>query len=188
LAWTLCTKQDVQNLHNIDVASLQDSWSEMAEGLIAEYMGSPAVAQDVTYTETFDGNGKNIIVVERPPIKSVTSVKFSGTSIPVGDYEVGDTIITLLYYNLPNGIRNVSVEYVSGYESGTVPESVRLAAVAMIAAMANHYKRFGADASLKWADVQQQTASQSPTRATGLITHLKDIMMSIIRRNRIRIG
>lgn len=186
MAWTLCTKQDVASIHNIDVTSLQDSWSETVEGLISEYMGSPALAQDTTYVEKFDGNGKNVIAVRRPPIKSVTSVKFSGTSIAAADYDVGTTTIKLLYYNLPRGINNIEVEYVSG--STTVPESVRLASVAMIAAMYNHYGRHGADGSIKWADVERATTGERPTRTAGLITHLKDIMKSTIRRNKLRIA
>jgi len=187
LAWTLCSKQDVAVLHHIEVTSLQDAWSEMVEGLISEYMGSPAIVQDTTYTETFDGDGKDIITVRRPPIKTVTSVSFSGTSISSGDYEVGDTIIKLLYYGTPAGSRNVEVVYVSGY-SDDVPASVRLAAAAMIAAISNHYGRFGADTSLKWADVQDTRTSNTPTKAGGLITHLESIMKSIIRRNKIRVG
>lgn len=187
MPWTLCTKQDVKALHNIDVASLEDSWSTMAEGLIAEYVGSPALSQDTTYIETFNGDSTNIIRVGRPPIKSVTSIKFSGTSIPASDYEVGTTVITLLYYTLPSGIKNIEVEYVSGYP-GSIPESVRLAAIAMIAAMSNHYKRFGSDGSLKWADVQEATTSSTPTKSAGLISHLFDIMRTTIRRNKIRIG
>ena len=185
MAWKLCSKQDVEDLHNVAGEDLKDSWSELVEGLISEYMGSPALVSDIAYQEKHSGSNGYALNVRRPPIKSVTAVKFDGSTIASTDYIVGETTVTLLYYPFPSGHKNIEIDYTSGAD--TVPQSVRLAAASMLAACVNHYKRFGADGSLKWADTEQSVAGPTPTRDIGLITHLKAIMMSALRRNKLRI-
>ena len=94
--WNFCSKADVQELHNIDPTNLLDTWSVMVEGLISEYMGSPALTSDTVYTETYSGNGTYVLFVQRPPIKSVTSVTIDESVVSASEYEVGESTITLL--------------------------------------------------------------------------------------------
>jgi hypothetical protein len=87
--------------------------------------------------------------------------------------------------NFIEGNLNVEVTYMSG--STEIDPTVKLAAIAMIAAMANYYGTHGSDSSLKWAVADEQSAGEpSPNRNIGLTSHLQRIMKRILRRERVR--
>jgi len=100
-------------------------------------------AQD-TFTETYDGDGTNEIVLDQFPVESITSCTI--TDDDDTDYDIDadefriDTAAAIVrfkpsstadYNYFPSGFRNVQFVYTAGY--ATVPEDVQ-SAVAQVAA------------------------------------------------------
>jgi hypothetical protein len=81
---------------------------------------------------------------------------------------------------------NIMITYTAG--SLEIPFSVRLAAMTMVAAMINYKRRAGADGSLKWGNVDKKLGNSLPISDIGLVKHLKTIMMTILKRDRPRLG
>lgn len=184
MAWEIVTKQEVRSVHPMDVTEMPDLWSEMVEALIRQHLSSPNLGKPASVTEVHSGDGTSMLLVKSPPIDSVTSITVAQATLTSADYVVFPNHIQLKHQVFPEGNLNVEVTYVSG---GTVDPTVKLAAVAMIAAIANYQGRHGADASMKWANVDQQMAGEeTPTRNIGLTSHLKTIMKRVLRRNRVR--
>lgn len=185
MAWTLCTKQDIEGLHPIPIVSLRDDWSELVEALIREHMDSPFLGITDTITNEYhDGDGTPILRVKNPPIYAVTEVKINDVLLSAGDYVVFNTYVQLKSQVFPQGNLNVMVSYIAG--SVTVPYTVRLAAISMIVAIANYRNRSGADTSLKWSAGDQKVGEESANLQVGLASHLRAIMKQILRRPVVR--
>lgn len=186
--WTLCTKQDVTAIHPIDEAELQDFWSETVEGLIRQHKGTPHLGEPLAIANEYhDGDGSNVLVVDKPPIASVSSLAVNGASLTSSDYIVSNNIIKLVSQTFPEGTANVIVSYSSG-SSANVDPVVRFCAATMIVAIINYKGRAGAEGSIKMAQRDTRYGSQTPNVNTGLIAHLKGIMEQILRREKVRIG
>lgn len=185
MAWTLCSPEDVASLHPISVEDIEDTWSDMVEGLIRSHTGQPFLGSSSAISdEVHSGDGSNILRVSAPPIVSVTSLQIDDTVLDEDEYYAYDTTIQLKYVVFPRGSLNVKVSYVSGMEE--VPDDIRLAAAAMIVAIINYRKRHGADASLKWGTANQKAGEESPNLNVGLTSHLVRIMKQILKRPRVR--
>jgi len=192
MAWSFVSKAKVSAVYGISTTELQDEWSDWAEGLIKDYMGVDYIGTTSSVTETHDGDGTNLMVVNKPPIASVISLSISDVSVSSADYKVYDSYVKLvatsnpllvtveqdrnLYF--PVGEQNVSITYVSGYSS--VPTKVEWCAAQMIGTIAQFSKRKGVDSSLQFS---------SPTEARGervrmpkLYLTLNDIMKNVLGR------
>lgn len=189
MAWEICTKEDVKSLYPTLEADLLDIHSNIVEDLIREYMGAPHLGTSVAITDEYhNGDGGDVITVFKPPIVSVQSVTISDALIPTSDYVVTDHTIQLLYDTFEEGRANVVLDYTSG--SGTVPGSARMAAIAMVIALLNYKGRYGADGSIVWgvpAETRQEGGERSPVFNIGLISHLKRIMVGMLKREKVRV-
>jgi hypothetical protein len=189
MAWEICTKEDVIALYPILEADLLDIHSDMVEGLIREYMGAPHLGAAVAIADEYhNGDGNDIIAVYKPPIVSVQSVTVSDALIPASDYVTTEHTIQLLYDTFEVGRANVVLDYTSG--SSTVPGSARMAATAMVIALLNYKERHGSDGSLIWgvpAETRQEGGERSPAFNIGLISHLKRIMVGMLKREKVRV-
>lgn len=184
MSWRMCSKEDVVSIHPVPVADLQDGWSEMVEGLIREYMDMPYYADPTAVTnEKHSGDGSNLLVVRRPPIISVTSLLVSDASLQPSDYVVFPNHVLLKNQTFPEGSLNVDISYQSG--TAEVSQSVRLAAIAMIVAIINYRKRYGADSSIKWSSNDTKAGEESPNLNVGLTSHLTQIMKRLLKRSKI---
>lgn len=185
MAWTLCTKEDIANLHPIPAASLKDDWSSLVEALIREHMETPYLGLlEAVVDEYHDGDGTVFLRVKNPPIYSVESVRINNVLLLSSDYVVFGSYIQLKSQIFPKGNLNVVISYTSG--STQVSYSVKLAAVSMVVALANYWGRAGADASLKWSSGDQKAGEESANRNLGLTSHLKGIMKQLLRRPVVR--
>jgi hypothetical protein len=185
MAWQLCTKQDVVNIHPVREEDLQDQWSDMVEALIRQYLGAPYLGTTQVITdEEHCGDGTTILQIRKAPIVSVSSLYVNGSYLTASDYAVFDTYIQLRNQVFPKGILNVKVSYTSG--ESEVSETVKLAAAAMVIAILNYNRRMGADGSLKWSASERQVGEQTPTKTVGLTSHLEQIMKRLLKRRRFR--
>lgn len=183
--WTLCSKEEVILIHKYPIDQLQDLWSEIVEDLIIQHLGAPyyGTSQAIT-NETHDGDGNNILVVRKPPIISVEEVRVSAIALTSADYVSYPNHIALVAQTFPEGVLNVQIDYTSGQP--VVRPSVKLTAIAMIAAIINYSRRYGADSSFKWGSPDDQIGEPTPNLNVGLTSHLVTIMKRMLRRERVR--
>jgi hypothetical protein len=186
MAWILCSKKDVTSIHPIAEADILDEWSDFVEDLIRDHMGQPylGTTEDVV-DEYHNGSGSVLLNVRKPPIVSVNSLTVSEITLSPSDYIVFGSYIQLKNMVFPVGNLNVAISYTSG--SLVIKPTVRLTAAAMIVALINYKKRFGADTSIKWGNVDQKGGEESPNQQIGLADHLKTIMKRFLKRDRLRV-
>lgn len=185
MAWLLCSKQDVINIHPCQDEDLKDQWSEMIEGMIRQHMGTPYLGEEEVISEELHcGDGTSILGVRKPPIVSVSEVKVNTLALTAADYVVFNSYIQLRYETFPTGTLNVSISYTSG--GLNISPQVRLCAAAMVVAIVNYNRRMGADASIKWGETERKTGEETPNLNVGLTSHLITIMKRTLRRPKIR--
>lgn len=185
--WSLATKQDVVDLVPGCETELKDSWSEMVEALIRQYMGEDILGDVETITdEEHSGDGTSILVPRKQPIVSVTSLSVAGAALTAADYAVFGNYIQLRNGMVfTRGVLNVKLTYVAG--DMDVDPTVRLCATAMLVAMLNYKRRGGADGSVKWGATETRAGEETPNQNIGLTSHLDRIMKRTLRRRRARI-
>lgn len=185
MAWTLCSKEEVIIIHPFPLDQLHDLWSEVVEDLIIQHLGAPYYGtSQVLINETHDGDGNNILIVRKPPIISVEEVRISAIAVTSADYVVYPNHVALVAQNFTKGILNVQIDYTSGQE--TVRPTVKLTAIAMIAAIINYTRRYGADSSFKWSSPDDTIGEPTPNLNVGLTSHLRAIMKRMLRREKVR--
>jgi len=134
MAWELCRKEDVIDIHPYPLDQLKDSWSDYAESLVRREMGTPYLGTETALTnETHDGDGTPLLVVRKPPIVSVQDVRINSVSASASDYVVFQNHIKMVAENFPEGNLNVQIDYTSG--DITVDPIIKLTTAALIAAM-----------------------------------------------------
>lgn len=169
-------------MHPVPQGELLDEWSDMVEALIRQHIRKPNLGADVVVADEWhDGNGTNILIVRKPSIVSVQAVYINDVQLTASDYVVFDTYVELKSGVFPEGALNVRVSYTSG--GITIDPVIRLAAIAMIAAIVNYRKRAGSDGSRKWASPEIQVGEDAPTANIGLASHLTKIMKQFLRRD-----
>jgi hypothetical protein len=174
------------SLHPIKEAELLDEWSDFVEGLIRQHLSTPYLGESVVVTNEYhDGDGTNLLFVSKAPIISVQSLSVNGVVLLSSEYRAFPTYIELDGMVFPEGSLNVIVSYTSG--SSGMDDTVRLAASAMIVAIINYRKRFGADSSVRWAALDQKVGEESPNMGVGLVDHLNAIMKNVLRRPKLRL-
>lgn len=119
-----------------------------------------------TYTEKYNGNGKQFLQVRNWPITAISSLSSNGIAIvPSPDgildgYIFDDTLATVyllgpLYFN--KGIRNIFITYTAGY--ATVPVDIAQACNELVGAKFKRRQRIGITSQQIGG---QQTVSYSP--------------------------
>lgn len=189
IPWTLCSKEDVSNIHPVAISDLEDEWSVMVEALIRQHMSQPYLGLDaVTITDEYhNGDGTSMLLVKKPPIVSVTGVYLNDVTLTSTSYVVFDSYVQLKYGVFTDGILNVKISYTSGVPSNEVDPVVRLAAASMIVAILNYRRSWGADSSLKWGEPDDTMGERSPNYNVGLTSHLTQIMKRLLRRPVVRV-
>ena len=117
-------------------AEFIDIWLAAVSRRIDELCG-PVVVR--TVTETYSGDGRDVIYLRTPPAAGVTSVTVDGSVLAADDYELDNDnrFIAKLYRNggiWPSGRRNIVVEYEAGRsaDTETVGPLFKLAASAIL--------------------------------------------------------
>lgn len=185
-AWLLCSKEDVMSLIPIKESEIEDFWSEAVEGMIRQHLGMPYLGKTQAITgEKHNGDGTIVLRVNKPPIDSVSSLVVDGATLLASDYHIFTTHIQLKYLTFTEGSLNVEINYTSG--TTAIDSHIRLCAAAMIVAIVNYRRRFGADASIKWGTADQKQGESTPMAQQGLTEHLVNIMKKTLKRSRVRV-
>lgn len=189
MAWEFCSKQDVMDIHPIDESALKDSWSDFVQGLIVQHKGNPYLGNPTTVSDEYhNGDGTDIVFVNKPPILSVTSLQLNGSSLLSSDYIVSSNHIQLRYGFFTKARANIVLTYESGVDLADIDDTVRFCAALMIVAIVNYRGRMGADSSIRFANAEVKEGEKTPNVNIGLLTHLKAIMRSTLRRDKIRVS
>jgi hypothetical protein len=185
MAWELCSKEEVISIHHAPLDALPDLWSDVVEDLIRTHLGAEyyGTSQPII-AETHSGDNTNILLVRKPPIISVEELRVSAIALVSTGYVIFPNHVALRAQNFPEGTLNVQIDYTSG--KLTVKPSVKMAAIAMIAAIMNYRGRYGADSSIKWGVGNQQVGEENPNIKVGLTSHLSVIMKRMLRREKVR--
>lgn len=92
---------------------------------------------DATYTEKYDGNGQDFLMLNQYPVISLTSVNYvnplddATTELSVDDITINNETGELYYpFRFAKGRYNVSVVYTAGYTS--VPDALKLTVCEMV--------------------------------------------------------
>lgn len=96
------------------------------------------------YDELYDGNNRDRLVLRVFPVKEITSIAISGTSIPGSTYalDARSGIVRLTDGSrFPKGILNVQVVYKAGFEE--IPDDIKLAVKTAISFLVNQKSRIG---------------------------------------------
>jgi hypothetical protein len=101
------------------------------------------------YTETYDGNGQDVLYLRQYPINSVTSITLDDDTLDSDDYTVEDTGI---YYEdgWTKDRRNIVVVYNAGYS--TIPADLHMVATRLAADLVNMTGQSGTIQSEKIGD------------------------------------
>jgi len=191
--WVYCTKEDVSDFCGVATSDMKDSWSRIVEGLIDEHTGSRFDAVH-TYTEAYDGDGTNTLILNNAPIVSVTSVSIDDVALQSSDYVVYSSgYIRLVSSNygaldralgsgsvFPVGRQNIDVVYTAN--AATVPAYVQLAAILAISELALISRRGGADGSLAVSRATQRAGEDNRTnrRSVDISGRLRTIIRNTI--------
>lgn len=193
--WEYCSKSDVASYTGFSEDKLKDSWSSVVEGLIDEHTGLHY--GDVTqYTESYDGNGSDMLALVHRPIVSVASLSIDDVSIGSTEYVVYSSGYIRLVSGSPSGAlekalgstsarfpvgeQNIDIVYTA--HSSTVPAYVRLAAILMVSEMAMVAERAGADGSLAVSRAVQRAgeSERSYRRSFDISGRLRAILSNTI--------
>lgn len=187
MAWTLCSKEQVTSIYKINVAVLDDFWSDTVESMIRSYVRAPYLGlPEVSITEKHSGDNTPVLSLNNPPATSIASVDIKGAVVDSNRYDFVSTAVALTDgTTFPKGILNIGVTYTTG--GGEVPPKVSLAAATMIASVAIFEGRAGSDGSIKYGDLPAFLAGDTNVRDVGLVTYLKYIMSSMLDKYQIRI-
>lgn len=121
--------QDLQKFTNVypeDGDTLQQIYLGSATEIIESYLGYNPELQ--TYTNYFDGNGKNILFLNAKPISILQSVSINGVEQNLNDYYFdGATECLYTTDKFSSGTKNIKVVYTAGYS--TVPDLIKLSAL-----------------------------------------------------------
>lgn len=130
----LCSYSDVETFLNIDLdtslqSQLTNTFIPYVDAAIKRFLGYDV--EQATYTETFDGNEQTDIFLRHVPIASITSVTEDGNTLVQGnekDYVYYDNGRLRRIVVRWSGIKpkNVTVVYVGGYASDSIPENISL--------------------------------------------------------------
>lgn len=100
-----------------------------------------------TYTDVFDGTGRQVYIFRNYPALSVASLTIDGQPIPAsgGAFEAGYRAdaarLVLIGHTFASGLMNCSVTYSAGYEA--VPDDINQATIEIIAHRYREKDRIG---------------------------------------------
>lgn len=137
----LTTLETVKRYLGTDVGDTDDDalLTSMIGAARARLLSETGRNFSATFTETFDGDGTDVLVLSRSPVVSVSSVKVNGDTIPQRTTVTGSgwvlsrSEVSLAGSVFFRGEQNVEVTYVAGWDSAQVPEDVDFASVELVA-------------------------------------------------------
>lgn len=131
----LATVKDLQNFSGV-FESEENSQAELflgsASDIIINYLGYDPELKN--YKNFYNGNGQNYLRLETKPIQQINEIQINGIVEPLADFDFDDD--TLIYKNgkFPDGIKNICIDFDSGFEK--VPDLIKLTCLRIAAILA----------------------------------------------------
>ena len=135
----LATLEALKLRLGIDHDRQDKQFTQMLAGISAAvetYLERKIEAAD--YTERYNGNGKDRLVLNPYPVQAVTSVRINGRAADGWDF---DDWLLMRPHGFDKGLRNVEVRYRAGYE--TVPADIAEAVLEIAMQRINEAKNGG---------------------------------------------
>jgi len=173
MVWEYCTKEDVEKYSGFSSSRLEDSWSEWVESLMEERLGK-IFTGTTQYTETYDGDGTDILLLDKVPLVSVSALSIDSVGANASEYKVytagyirlvhtaGSAIeeaIGSTSATFPVGQKNISITYTAG--EAAVPAYVEMAAAMAISQIALISERAGVEGSLSMSMASGRRAGET---------------------------
>lgn len=188
MAWEAVSKDEVAALSGVASSALRDEWYNMAIAVIAELANLWNIGTPTNITEVKDGNGTSRIMVNRPPVYSVTSVKIDDVPVPASaivydssGIHLKSTVSVNPYVGrirFERGVKNVELAYVSG--SPVVDHSVSLAIALIVKELSNLKTAEGTDSRLFTFRPTKSHATEDPLYEWGVHGKIKGIITSLL--------
>lgn len=188
MAWEAVSKAEVARISGTKEDNIHDEWYDWAVGLIKRHSRIHNIGTDaeVVVTEERDGNDTRRILVNKPPIISVTSVTIDGYTVS-SDYYTHDSVSIVLTDNLPtnphlaterfaNGAKNVTLVYTSGGVDSAVSAAIAL----IIKEFSGLERSEGAEARLQFYQVGKNRATEAPLVEWGVHGKIVGIIKSFL--------
>mgnify|MGYP000879352831 CR=1 FL=1 len=126
ISYTLTQTADVKEYLNISSATYDALFEKLVYGVseyLQSYLGGRSL-EEAEYTEYYDGDGSNLLLLRQFPVASVTSLSYkSGTNtspiwnlIDPNNYNVDTRSGIIKNAPLPGGTQNIKVVYTAGYK------------------------------------------------------------------------
>lgn len=121
----LATKEELEKFTGVqedELSSQAELFLGSASDIIRNYLGYDPELKN--YKKAFNGNGTNILRLGSKPIQKINEVEINGVVEPMEDFYFDDD--TLFYKDgfIPEGIKNVRIDFDSGFE--TIPDLIKL--------------------------------------------------------------
>lgn len=172
-AWTsLANVKEVLKITDVDRDSLITNIINRSYKILETYLGR--VMKSATYTEYYDGDGSETLLLEQYPIISVTSlyddperVFGSDTLLDPSNYLIYKERGSIKLYNDESvfmcGLQNIKVIYVAGY--ATMPGDLEDACIQMAETIFNRVTTGGFDQATLGQESQQYDKDLIPYNA-----------------------
>jgi hypothetical protein len=192
MAWEIVSRAEVSSVSGMNADELRDDWYNMVVGILHEVTPYELFHTTTTITdEVHDGDGTNLLVVNRPPIVSISSISIDGVAVSSTCYTAYGNFVklspseeNLLTPIFPKGVGNVTISYTSGFS--TVPTDIKLGVINAIEIIALHKKRGASTADLRYDSAADQDGSPEPgVPYASLAYTIRKILRTSIGRKRI---
>lgn len=192
MSWEYCSKADVFLYCGIAEERLEDYWYDMVESIITRYTGEE-YGSATDFTETYDGDGTDTLLLNHKPLNSVASLSIADVEITSSEYKVYSAGYIRLVSGVqassldhsigsgstfPSGEKNISVTY-NALEP-LVPGYVRMGAATMISQIALVHERGGSEMSLVNSEASSMGDNVRYIGSADLTKKLRSIMRTII--------
>lgn len=129
---TIKDLQDFTGVYEQEENSQSKLFLGSASDIIRNYLGYDPELKN--YKKAFNGNGQNYLRLETKPIQKINEVEINGVVEPLEDFYFDDD--TLFYKDgfIPEGIKNVRIDFDSGFE--TIPDLIKLTCLRIAAILA----------------------------------------------------
>lgn len=133
----LCTRKEVKDYINIKgddntVDNLLNDLIGRISTAFESFCGRPFIS--ASYTEYYDGDGSNMLFVDKYPLTSIDSINDdtswswgASTLIAATNYRIADERYVILDTTLSKGNQNVKIVYTGGYS--TIPADLKQACI-----------------------------------------------------------
>lgn len=137
------------------------------------------------YTQTFNGNGGNVLFFPHRPVTAITSVQVNTTTIALASdavsagYAFDDTSLYLRGYTFDRGLQNVAVSYSAGLSSNAptdVPSDLQQACIELVALKYRRLENEGVASKAMAGETTTYVVSDMPKPVQTLLMQYRNVV------------